>query len=300
MKICYTPKSFRDESVRLIKLANEIVEQYQQQGFELTLRQLYYQFVSRGLLPNTEKNYTKLGNTISDARLGGMVDWDAITDRTRFVRKNTHWSSPADIIRACANQFDMDRRLNQAFYVEVWIEKDALVGVIEEPCRRWDVPFFSCRGYVSQSEMWVAAQRIIQYWNNHPGLSDAVIVHLGDHDPSGIDMTRDIEDRLRLFIGYHEEGLLQRFRVQRIALTMEQVERYNPPPNPAKTTDSRYEQYIEKYGHESWELDALDPATIQELVDSKLKGMTNPQQFAFQTKLVMDGREKLKEIADTL
>lgn len=145
------------------------------------------------------------------------------------------------------------------YYVEVWIEKDALVGVIEGVCREEDVPYFSCRGYTSQSEVWRAARRLAD--KRRKG-KDCYILHLGDHDPSGIDMTRDIDDRLTMFMG----GV----GVKRLALNMDQVQRYNPPPNPAKITDSRGVGYIATHGRESWELDALEPTVIGNLIRSNV------------------------------
>jgi len=265
MKIPYVERDFSPDSLAIIEQANQICESYAAQGYELTLRQLYYQFVARGWLANADRNYKRLGSIVNDARLGGLIDWEHVVDRTRFVRKNSHWDSPGDIIHSAARSFDRDRWEGQPTRVEVWIEKDALVGVIEDVCQRNDVPYFSCRGYTSQSEIWGAAQRLEHYLDK-PGCEKVVVLHLGDHDPSGIDMTRDIGDRLALFFegdGTDPDDL----EVQRIALTMEQVERYNPPPNPAKLTDSRAVGYIDRYGHESWELDALNPDQLVSLID---------------------------------
>lgn len=258
-KICYVSKALRPEKLTRITQANEIIAEYQAQGFVLTLRQLYYAFVSRALIPNTVQSYKSLGDVINDGRLVGLIDWDTIEDRTRNLRVSSHWSSPRSMVRACADQYSVDMWANQVNYVEVFIEKDALIGVIEGVCNEWDVPHFSCRGYTSQSEMHVAAKRLIE---REKAGKLTTIIHLGDHDPSGIDMTRDIQDRLNLF------GSTA--RVRRIALNFNQVEDYNPPPNPAKTTDSRYESYEALYGDESWELDALEPCTIVELIRRRL------------------------------
>jgi len=255
----YEDKKFRADTLAIITDAIKIVEDYQQQGFSLTLRQLYYQFVARGLLANTDKNYNKLGNIVSDARRAGLIDWNAIEDRTRFLRKLSSWDKPQDILETARDSYHRDLWANQNKRLEVWIEKDALVGVIEAICQENDIPFFSCRGYVSDSEMWATAyRRILRY---DKGGQDTIILHLGDHDPSGIDMTRDIEDRLNLFSGYRTN-----LEVRRIALTMEQIEEQSPPPNPAKMTDSRYAKYVLEYGDESWELDALEPQFISNLI----------------------------------
>lgn len=255
-KICYRPKKFNADRMDKIAKANVIIAEYRAQGFELTLRQLYYQFVSRDFIANNQREYKNLGDIINDARLAGLVDWEAIVDRTRNLQALANWESPADIIKACANQFRIDKWEEQQYRVECWIEKDALVGVIEGVCNELDIDYFSCRGYTSQSEMWSAAMRLKRYRQN---AQIPLVLHLGDHDPSGKDMTRDITDRLTEFSGDEIE-------VKRLALNMPQVEQYNPPPNPAKITDSRAENYIAEFGEESWELDALEPAVIAQLI----------------------------------
>lgn len=263
-KIKYKNFNFREKSLSVIDTANDIIREYEISGYDLTLRQLYYQFVARGIIPNSNKEYKNLGGIINDGRLAGLIDWDAIEDRTRPSRGNSHWENPQEIITACSQQFRLDTRQNQDNYIEVWVEKDALVGVLEKVCNELDVPYFSCRGYVSQSSMWEAAQRFEEHEQNG---QDSHLIHLGDHDPSGIDMSRDIQERLNLFESDCE--------VHRIALTMEQIEEYNPPPNPAKLSDSRCAGYIDKFGTESWELDALDPKVITRLIVESVIGLTN-------------------------
>src|SRR2546421_299069 len=162
-KICYEEKNFRKVTLDVISTANTIIEAYVAQGFILTLRQLYYQMVARDIIPNNEKEYEKLSRTISDARMAGMIDWDHIEDRTRNVRSNTHFDDPADIMNAAAKQYKIDKWATQPCRVEVWIEKDALVGVIAGICNNLDLPYFSCRGYTSQSEMWAGAQRLLRW-----------------------------------------------------------------------------------------------------------------------------------------
>ena len=261
-RIKYVDVNFRESTLARIQQANEIIEEYREQGFDLTLRQLYYQFVARDLIPNREREYKKLGSIVNDARLAGMIDWNSISDRTRSLRKESHWEDPSGIIKDAASQFALDKWKRQPNRVEVWIEKDALVGILESICPSLDVPFFSCRGYTSQSEMWRAAGRLLSYGENQR----VVILHLGDHDPSGIDMSRDIEDRLSVF-GAWKPG--DEFR--RIALNMNQIEEFSPPPNPAKVTDSRFESYVRLYGPESWELDSLEPTYLAELVTREIE-----------------------------
>lgn len=265
-RIAYVGRDFRPDSLDVIAQAEAICAAYAQQGFDLTLRQLYYQFVSRDLIPNTDRSYKRLGSIVNDARLAGLLDWNYIVDRTRNVRSLSHWNDPPEIVRAVSNQFRHDKWADQPCRPEVWIEKDALVGVIEGVCQANDVAYFSCRGYTSQSEVWGAAQRLGQYMVKD---QQPVILHLGDHDPSGIDMSRDIEDRLRLFLdgdGFDPDDL----EVRRLALNMDQVRQYDPPPNPAKLTDARAKGYIARHGASSWELDALEPTVLAALIQDAI------------------------------
>lgn len=257
-KICYDdrrPILRNPRYLEIVKQANAIIAEYQAAGFVLTLRQLYYQFVSRDLLENTQRSYKRLGSIIADGRMAGLIDWSAIEDRTRNLDSLAHWPHPTNLLEACAEQFRIDKWARQPVRIEVWIEKEALAGVFEGVCHELDVPFLCCRGYTSLSEMWSAAMRLRQRIGEG---QKPIILHFGDHDPSGIDMSRDIRERLRTF------GCPVEF--DRLALNMDQVEQYDPPPNPAKTTDSRYASYIQAYGDESWELDALDPQVLAGLV----------------------------------
>jgi hypothetical protein len=263
-KIAYKSATMGAKRLQVVEAANGIIAEYRAQGFELTLRQLYYQFVSRGLIPNTQRDYKNLGETINEARLLGLIDWHAIVDRTRALRGFSTWESPAEILESAAGGYSEDRWAGQTRRVEVWIEKDALTGVISPICGELQVPYFSCRGYTSQSEMWVGAQRYLRRLQNDG--QGTLVLHFGDHDPSGIDMSRDIEDRIRLFMGEDAEF----FEFERIALTQSQVDQYQPPPNPAKVTDSRCAGYIRTHGHESWELDALEPRVIADLIRARV------------------------------
>lgn len=257
-KIQYKEIRFQKKSLDLIELVNQVVDEYSAQGYELTLRQVYYQLVARGYIPNNERSYKNVGSLINDGRLAGLIDWHSVTDRTRNLRKESHWDNPADVIASARYSYNLDKWKGQPNYVEVWVEKDALVDIVGQACSPLDTPYFSCRGYTSQSEMWSAAQRFIQQEQREK----RIIIHLGDHDPSGIDMTRDIQERLELFGAD--------VYVKRVALTMNQIQTYNPPPNPAKITDSRASKYIDQFGDESWELDALEPKVITDLIKKQV------------------------------
>jgi hypothetical protein len=224
VRIAYISRNFSADRMTMIETANDIIEEYANDGYILTLRQLYYQFVARGLIENTERSYKNLGGIVADGRMAGYIDWDGIEDRGRGVKPWLIEESEQEVLKDIERGFALDRWARQNTYVEVWVEKEALASVIERPCGRFAVPYMSCKGYLSVSEAWRAGQRFEEMLDQG---RHCVLIHLGDHDPSGIDMTRDNDDRLALFAR-------ERIDVRRIALNMDQVQRYNPPENPAK------------------------------------------------------------------
>ena len=286
MRIQYEESNLSKSTLELIQIANRIIEIYQGDGYDLTLRQLYYQMVARDYIPNNMRSYKRLGSIISKGRRAGLIDWHAIVDRTRNLRENTHWDSPADILSAATRGYYRDRWAGQTYRPEVWIEKDALVGVVSGICSALDIPLFSCRGYSSDSEMWRAGRRIARNPEKY-----FVIFHLGDHDPSGIDMTRDIQERLTLFSGTEVD-------VRRIALTQEQISLYNPPPNPAKITDSRSGDYIRRYGRNSWELDALEPSVLKDLIQEHVQPLIDGKLWKEVENLEKEHKRKLMSFSN--
>jgi hypothetical protein len=144
LKIKYAERDFSPASIELIETSNAIIDEFTAEGFTLTL--LYYQLVSRDVIPNKQTEYKRLGSVVNDARLVSLIDWEAIEDRTRNLKSLGHGDSPSTIVEACARSFWMDHWARQKYRPEVWIEKDALVGIIEAVCEEFDVPYFSCRG----------------------------------------------------------------------------------------------------------------------------------------------------------
>ncbi len=260
MKEKFKHKKFIPLHWALICKANEIIAEYQDNGFTLTLRQLYYQFVSRDYIPNNIKMYNMLGDVISEGRMAGEIDWSAIEDRGRNLQKPREFKDPASLMQAAKNSYQINPWLDQKNYVEVWVEKEALLGVLEVICEKMRVPYFACKGYNSMSEMYAAGKRFAERIDAGKKTS---IIHLGDHDPSGMDMTRDVQERMHEFSGY---PLGDDFKVHRIALNYAQIKEFNPPPNPAKFKDPRAKGYIREFGESSWELDALSPQVITDLI----------------------------------
>lgn len=310
MKQVFTPKSFSRAHSAVIDSANEVIRQYQAQGYDLTLRQLYYQFVALNLFPdewlvslpggqltkNHERNYKKLGGILNDARLAGEVDWGAIVDRTRELTEWQHQTSVADALRNLHQYYTLDRWTNQACRVEVWVEKEALVGVIERSCMKFDVPYFACRGYTSASSSYAAYERIRDRMDNG---QRTVVLHFGDHDPSGIDMTRDNRDRMQLMIETEVgDDFYDAFEFRRLALNYDQVKKFNPPPSPAKITDSRAKGYIEAFGDDSWELDALPPDKLAALVENEIQSLIDDEEWESRSEEIEDHRSTLQRFIE--
>lgn len=304
MKETYRVTNFKPDTLQRIEQANAIIAEYG--GQKLTARQVYYRFVAADLIPNTPRSYQNLTSVLTDARYAGLIDWDAIEDRGREPDVPGEWDEIDEIVDAAVDQWRSPRWRDQPKYVELWVEKQALAGVLAPIARRNHVPLMVNKGYSSASAMKAAADRMLKAvgcdnvetvcagcgtfaddrdgrkcngcgeatdvevhafkdgeWGEEIFTKEVVVLYLGDHDPSGEDMVRDIRDRLAEF------GV-PNLRVEKIALTMAQIRRFNPPPNPAKITDSRAAAYIAKYGDQSWELDALPPRELNRLVEQAI------------------------------
>lgn len=236
---------------------NDILEEYSQQGYVLTLRQLYYQLVSRDVVPNNQKEYAKLSILLTKGRMCGIVDWAAIEDRGRTAQIPFSINGVQQALDTIADQYRLDRQKGQPYYIEVWVEKDALSNVFLRVTEPYHIHLMVNKGYSSSSAMYEAAKRFKQARRSHP--KGSILLYFGDHDASGKDMVRDIKERL-------EEMQVSGLKIINPALTMEQVEQYDPPENPAKQTDPRAKWYIEKYGDSSWELDALPPQALTQII----------------------------------
>lgn len=287
MREKYESKTFQKKSMEMVTKCNDIVTSYSQRGFKLTIRQLYYQLVARGHIENTVRSYDNIVALMTNARLAGLIDWDAIEDRTRDVLSRSHWTGVPSMLKSAARWYHEDMWESQPHLVIGIVEKEALAGIFQGIFDEWDIPLLPARGYPSATALRdLAKDRIL---NAH---QDVVILHFGDHDPSGIDMTRDLRERLELF----SRGEPIDFR--RLALNMDQVEEENPPPNPAKATDSRYESYRAEFGDESWELDALSPEYLKALVDKEVEALIDQDAWDATQTRIEARREILERMAN--
>jgi len=269
MKEKFLDYGFSAASLTTLDEITTILSEYEQGGYDLSLRQLYYQLVARDKIPNSLKSYKRIGELVNNARNAGLIDWRMITDRNRERVSVSHWSDPAEIVKVAANQFRIDKWARQPVHIELMVEKQALEGVLVPVCERLDIAFTANKGYSSSTMMYEAAKRLAKLRTN----KDLYILYLGDHDPSGIDMTRDVRERLELY----SRGVLN---VERLALNMDQVQTFNPPENPAKVTDSRYDAYVVEFGPSSWELDAIEPRQLDRIVTDFVEGLRDEDLWA--------------------
>jgi hypothetical protein len=274
------------------------------QGYVLTLRQLYYQLVSRDIVPNKQAEYSKLSTLLKEGRMAGIVDWDAIEDRLRKPSKPSSFDGPKAILEAAIQQYALPRQNGQKVYLEVIVEKDALSGVLKRVTEKYHIPILVNRGYSSASAMFDSYQR----FKNAYQLNQTIkILYLGDYDPSGLDMIRDIRERiLEFYMGEYDYEDIEDaaeafdFEIIPIALTREQIEEYDPPPNPAKRTDPRADKFIEAHGATSWEVDALPPDVLNNLLDTAIVSNLDIEKFNKVVENEKKDRRKLKSLEQYL
>lgn len=279
----------RKDNLERLDIINDIIEDYAEQGYKLTLRQLYYQLVSKEIMPNCVAEYAKLGKILVKGRMAGVVDWDAIEDRDR-VPHLLYWvKGIEDALEDTIGQYRLSRQNGQKNYIEVWVEKEALTGILKRITEHYHVVLMANRGYSSCSAMHEAYKRI--RFREKRGI-DTNILYLGDHDPSGLDMIRDIEERLNEFGVYPD--------VKHLAITAQQIKKYKAPPNPAKIKDPRAKWYIEKYGNISWEIDALEPKILNRLVKSNIEKLIDVDLFTAQLQQEEKDKDQLRAWVDSI
>lgn len=286
----------------LLKEITELAIEYQKMDIKLTNRQMYYQLVATDFIPNATEVYKRVSKFITDARYGGHLDWKIFEDRGRQTKPPSEWENIGALIDTSLKAYRLPRWDEQNCYVEVLCEKQALESVLKPVTKKWHVQFGYNKGYTSAASMYDLYQRVLR------GIFDekeVIILYFGDHDPSGIDMVRDIETRVTEFLVNGELSLdpafvSDVFSVEALALTMEQVLELNPPPNPAKISDPRAKEYIKKHGNTSWELDAIDPMLLQEIAEEGILEYLDQSKYDSIVKREKEEAKALKGFADSL
>jgi len=245
---------FQQKTLGLIEAVNAILEEY---AGPLTLRQVYYRLVAAHTIANRQQEYKRLSRTLVKARLAGLVDDTRIVDRVRTPFRVSCWDDLRDFLETVRRAYRREKWTSQRFDVQVWCEKDAVAGVLQPITDEFEVTLYPCRGYNSYSALKEAGRGI----NGIP--RPTVILYLGDFDPSGQDMPRDIRRRLTEDFGAD-------FDLRVIALTREQIDEHQLPPDLTKKTDTRAAAFIARHGDMAVELDAPPPNVLQALVREHL------------------------------
>lgn len=295
MKIAYEDKlRLNKANTERLETINSIIEEYLADDYILTLRQLYYQLVSRDVIANNQKEYSKLSILLKRGRMAGIVDWDAIEDRGRQPKLPYSVTGIKDALSDTIDQYRLDRQKGQEKYIEVWVEKDALSNVFLRVTEEFHIRLMVNKGYSSCSAMHEAFKRFKRHMvlNEQSGL----ILYFGDHDPSGIDMARDIKQRMKEF-GIYEYG---DFEVLRPALTMQQIRQFRCPENPAKMSDPRAGWYVEEHGRKSWELDALPPKELIKIIEKNIRANIHIALFNDQISLEEKQKKVIEKFAKTV
>jgi hypothetical protein len=289
MKKCYIPKRFYSKTAQLLEECNAICTSYFERGYTLTLRQLFYQLVATNRIANTVREYKNLGVVVTDGRYAGVLDWEHITDRVRVIKAKPRWQDVEDFINSVGPQFHVDTWQDQNIRPEVWIEKDALIELAEEACEPLDIPYVAVKAYNSASAMWEAAKRFREYvWHGQTPL----ILHLGDHDYTGVDCSRFLQQRMELLIG-------SEVQLKRLALNADQIKHYELPPQPGKQSDPRFTGYVERHRTtQVWELDALAPNVIVKIIEDGIRKEMHEGARQPYLAQAADGREVLQAVSD--
>lgn len=281
----------------LFSQIDEVVDYYISVGIKLTNRQLYYQLVGKDLIPNADEVYKKVCVFLTDVRYAGLIDWEAIEDKEREPHRKGEWNSIKSIVQSAINVYRLPRWDDQEYYLEMYCEKKAGINVLQPIADNYHIYFGFNKGYSSASAMYDLAKRIMEQIENSKMV---IILYFGDHDASGLDMIRDINERITEFLVEGEYPVEPDFEVIPVALTMKQIEEYNPPPNPAKITDPRAKWYIEKFGEESWELDSIDAMELRRIAENSILRYIDIEKYNTWVKREKREKKLLIKFADEL
>lgn len=226
------------KSLRVLEIAREVLAA----NHPMTVRQVYYQLVSRQVIENSRSAYQAVSNLLVDARKDGTIPWKWIEDRLRRPRAVSMWDDLPDFAETAKRAYRRDVWSEQPRYVECWLEKDALSGIFEDVLDEYGVTLNVARGYDGWDSIHNAALR-------YEEKEDVSVLYFGDFDPSGEDMVRSLRERIAHFECRPE--------ILKCALTLEDVKRHKLPPDVTKATDTRRAAFVEMYGDISVELDAL-------------------------------------------
>ena len=228
-----------------------------------TVRQAYYQMSVQGMVPKTEAGYDVVQRELLKMRRAGKLPYSAIADSTRWMRKPRSYSSMEEALLETARSYRLNLWRDADVYVEIWLEKDALAGVIKDVTFMYDVPLMVARGFSSDTFLYPSGMHAASVGK------PCYYYYFGDHDPSGVMIDRKVEEQLRAFAPNAE------IHFQRVAITTEQIERWGLPTRPTKKTDSR----AKNFQGESCELDSVPVNLLRKLVRDCIEQHIDPDRL---------------------
>lgn len=262
------------EVLQLVTLAKDFAER----EHPVTVRQTFYQLVTSGAISNTERAYGRLVKILVRARKAGIIPFDWFTDLTRRPLRLKLCEDVGEFLEEQADRYYRDTWRNQDAYVLVWVEKQALQGVLWPVVGYYNVSLYPGRGYSSWPFIFEALKEL-----QEQDEKSRILLYLGDYDPSGMDIARDLEKRFRS-VGVEFQDFT------RLALTRAQIEEYKLPPMPVKREDPRCKSFIQEHGGSAVELDALPPSVLRALVKDAIEAHLD--MIAFRRDLALERREK--------
>ena len=284
---------------KIVAAALEVFDQY---DTAITLRQLYYRLVARLLIPNTINSYKRLSRIMVKAREREDAPVNCLEDRSRRVlgRGDTGYDSAEEYLKQKLSSlqdtwkgFSMPMWEDQPVYLLISLEKDALSRLVSRVANQYSVRTFPTRGYPSFSYV----QLMANYMQTRLAEKPIIVLYFGDFDPSGVDIERDLEDRLGRY-GAKD------FKVKRIALTVDQIKDHQLPPMPVKRSDARAESFMNEYGDKTVELDALDPNLLQDIVKKAIQDNIDSKKWNARVRKINQLqqwiKDKLEDIEQTL
>ena len=285
----------------LVEESKTILEDYEG---KITLRQLYYRLVAKHFIENTINSYKRLSRILVEARLNGEIPYEAFEDRTRIAEgEDRHFFTPENFFayfrdeyegaeetfRETAQRYELPLWYAQENYVEVWVEKQALQNIFKEVAEKYGVTLAVCRGYPSATFLYEAQQRIEESRVDADGHDrDIVILYFGDYDPTGEDIPRHIKQSLE------EDFNMDIWHFEKVALTIEQIEDLNLPPEPTKKSDSRSIKFIEAHGDMAVELDAVEPRTLTHMIETSIQRFFDADAYETRRQVQEDYRNRIE------
>lgn len=268
----------------IISEVKKILDQYEE---PLTLRQIYYRLVAKQIISNTRQSYKTLGQFLVRARENGDIPYERMEDRNRdTIGGDSGYDSPEDAdkyikgkiysLKSSSSGFSLSRWKDQNYHVELWIEKDALRRVLSDVAGMYNVKTCICRGYPSFSFLMDAVKRFSKTKPN-------IVLYFGDFDPTGLDIVRDLEERLLKYSG-------KKVVVKRVALTKDQIKNFNLPYAPTKKTDARTKKFVKEYGNMAVELDALEPDVLKDIAKKEILNYIDAKKWNTRAKKEQEAR----------